>query len=53
MKIGYYFIITYGKQFDEHWLYKDRVLSLQYESFTQYTINKVYRIKVTERDRLR
>jgi len=50
---GYYFIITDGNQFDGHWLYKDRVLSLQYESSTQYTINKVCRVKVTERDRLR
>ena len=53
MKISYYFIITDGNQFDGHWLYKDRVLSLQYESSTQYTINKVCRVKVTERDRLR
>ena len=45
MGIGYYFIISDGNQFDGHWLYKDRVLSLQYESFIQYTINKVYRVK--------
>jgi len=52
IEIGYYFIITDGNQFDGHWLYKNRGFCLS-QSSIQYTINKVCRIKVTERDRLR
>jgi len=54
MKIGYYFIITDGNQFDEHWLYKDIGFCL-YSMRVLHNIPSIKCVerKVTERDRLR